>query len=563
MTRAMTDQGSRRPVEDVAFHCARDGLAKTLQDGLQGGLLGGYDGAGGWVITLPNIRGGDEQLMVETHEGLHHELQASSGLGLIGAMSLLLGTRGTRPLALKDLFRQLVRDSRQTHELFATTLSASVCGVGQARTLLRDNPVYLGYLERGLALGGEPGTAWRYRETAAAAVLRCCMAPAGVFDLLETGFGRISRQRLPPRGGLPDERLAAFEGTGGADWPGLLDELAAEYPDQVNSDRDADRRQLPEAAGELAALRRFDEDVLLRRCYERACDVLARAGLPSVPWTEQEQVAHALREAVRQADPDLAQRLNVVTERRPVLDDGLEYDRQKVVLRDRLPAQVLDPAETMTTVAPFIAEALDGTAHACGVWLSRAVVEKQFAIPPGIALPDLVAALLVPARARDGSAVARIGLLPASMTPREAQNLLGDVPLLVLTTHFTLTDENAARRLRQVEPVFVLMDLPVAWHVDDWIRQGASVRMALAPLEGAGQADLDMVAFAVDRAPGFRFVCVGGRVGVSILVERLRRRHGDRIAISGELLRDDAAGFNLALNHVFGAWHVLDQDAVE
>jgi hypothetical protein len=546
-------------VHDVTFPCARNGLAETLQDG----LLGGYDGAGGWVITLPNIRGGDEQLMVEAHEGLHHELQASSGLGLIGAMSLLLAARGTRPLALKELFRKLAHDSRQTHELFATTLSASVCGVRQARILLRDNPVYLGYLERGLALGGEPGTAWRYRETAAAAVLRCCMAPAGVFDLLEMGFGKASRQSLPPRGGLPDERLAAYEGTGGADWRGLLDELATDYPDQLDNERDVDRRQLPEGPEELAALRQFDEDVLLRRCYERACGVLAGAGFPSVTWTEQEQVAHALRDAVGQADPELAQRLNIVTARRPVLDDGLEYDRQKVMLRDRLRAQVLDPAETMMTVTSFVAEALDGTAHACGVWLSRQVVEKQFAIPPDTRLPDLVVALLARTRAHDGSTGVRIGLLPPSMTPRECQDLLGDVPLLVVTSHFTLTDEKAARGLRRVEPVFVLMDLPVAWHVDDWIRQGASVRMALVPLEGVGAAELDMVAFTVDRARGFRFVCVGGRAGVSILVERLRRRHGEQITISGELVRADQEAFNLALNHVFGAWHVLDQDAVE
>jgi len=546
-------------VHDVIFPCARNGLAKTLQDG----LLGGYDGAGAWVLTLPNIRGGNEQLMVETHEGLHHELQASSGLGLIGAMSLLLAERGTRPLALRELFRKLAQDSGQTHELFATTLSASVCGIKQARMLLGDNPVYLGHLERGLALGGERDAPWRYRETAAAAVLRCCMAPAGVLDLLELGFGQVSRQCLPVRGGCPDERLTAFEQSRGGDWGELIGELAAEYPDQMGSERDADRRLLPEGAEELAAFRQFDEDVLLRRCYERASGVLARAGLPSVAWTEQEQVANALRAAVQREDPDLAQRLNVVTERRPVLDDGLEYDRQKVVLRDRLPAEILEPAETMLNLTSFSAEAFDGTVHACGVWLSRQVAEKQFTIPPHSTLPDLVVALLVRSRARDGSSVVRIGLLPSSTTPRQCQDLLGEVSLLVMTTHFTLTDENAARGLRRVEPVFVLMDLPVAWHVDDWIRQGATVRMALVPLDGVGAAELDMVAFTVDRAPNFRFVCVGGRVGVSILVERLRRHHGNRLTISAEVVRHHAAAVNLMLNHVFGAWHVLDQDAAQ
>jgi hypothetical protein len=169
----------------------------------------------------------------------------------------------------------------------------------------------------------------------------------------------------------------------------------------------------------------------------------------------------------------------------------------------------------------------------------------------------------VRARTAEGVDVVRLGLLPTTTTPRECQNLLGDVPLLVLTTHYTLVDDDVADRLRRVEPVFVLMDLPVGWHVDDWFRQGTDVRMALTPLEGAGPVELDMVAFVVADAPGFRFVHVGGKVGVSLLVERLRQRYGDRLAISGELVRDDATAFNLMLNHVFGAWHVLDQDAVD
>jgi len=559
-TSAAQRDGLRPMMHRVTFSCARDGLAQTLERG----LLGGYDGAGAWVLTLPNIRDGDEQLMVETHEGLHHELQASSGLGLISAMALLLAQRGTRPLALRQLFRVLAEDSRETHEVFATTLSASVADVEQARAMLGDNPVYLGYLERGLALGGSSATPWRYRETAAAAVLRCCMAPAGVFNLLALGFGAMSGQSLPVPGGLPDERLTAFENAGGpASWPQLLDELAADHPDQFSREQSVDRRQLPEGAEELAELRRFDEEVLLRRCYERVRGVLDGVGLPSVSWTEQEQVAHALKEAVARVDSELAQRLNVVTERRPILDDGLEYDRQKVVLRDPLPAQIVDATTTMRALPAFYAEDGDGAPHVCGAWLSRRVAEKQFAIPPDVRLPDLVVALLVRARTPDGSLVVRLGLLPSSVTPRECQDMLGDVPLLVVTTHYTLTDDDVARRLRQVQPVFALMDLPVAWHVADWLRQGADVRMALVPLQGVGPAELDMVAFAVDRAPGFRFVCVGGKVGVSILVERLRRHHGDRLTVSSEMIRDDAAAFGLMLNHVLGAWHVLDQDAVE
>ncbi len=109
--------GDHRPADGIIFACARDGLTRTLEQG----LLGGYDGAGAWVLAMPNLRGDSEQLMVETHEGLHHELQTSSGLGLVSAMALLLARRGFRPHALAELFQGLANDSTHTHEVFATT----------------------------------------------------------------------------------------------------------------------------------------------------------------------------------------------------------------------------------------------------------------------------------------------------------------------------------------------------------------------------------------------------------------------------------------------------------
>jgi hypothetical protein len=321
--------GDPRPAYGIVFACARDGLARTLEQG----LLGGYDGAGAWVLAVRNLRGDSEQLMVEAHEGLHHELQTSSGLGLVSAMALLLAQRAFRPHALAELFHGLANDSAHTHEVFATTLSASVVGVGQAKAMLAGNPVYLGYLQRGLALGA----AWSHHQTAAAAVLRCCMAPAGVFDLLDRGFGRVSRPGLSVRGGLPDQRLAAFEAAGGrAAWPELVTELAAG----------------------------LDDDSLPRRCYEQACKLLDAAGLPSVSWAEQEQVALAIKDAVGRVDPELAERLNIVTGRRPIWDDGLEFDRQKLVLRERLPAEILDLQAASLSIPAFVTSNAGTRMHA-------------------------------------------------------------------------------------------------------------------------------------------------------------------------------------------------------
>jgi hypothetical protein len=511
-------------VHGIVFACARDGLARTLEQD----LLGGYDGTGAWVLAVRNLRGDSEQLMVEAHEGLHHELQTSSGLGLVSAMALSLAKRGYRPYALAEFFHGLANDSTTTHEVFATTLSASIVGTGEAKAMLADNPVYLSYLERGLALGARG----RHRQTVAAAVLRCCMAPAGVLDLLDDGFGRISRSGLSVRGGLPDQRLAAFEAVGlQAGWPELVTELPVG----------------------------LDEDSLPRWCYEQVCQVLDSAGLPSVSWAEQEQVAVAIKDAVARVDAELAERLNVVTDRRPIWDDGLDFDRQKLVLRERLPAEIIDLQASLPSIPAFVTSD-DGPPHACGVWLSRRVVEKQFAIPDGVRLPDVLCGLLT--RASDGAETVRFGLMPESTTPRDLQNLVGDTPLLVLTTHYTLNNDAVAGTLGRVRPVFVLMDLPVTWHVEYWIGQGATVSMALTPLENV-TGKLLLAAFTVDRSPGFRFLSVGGEAGVSILVERLRRRHGDKLIISGDVLRDVVTNLNLILGHIFACWHSLDQDAVE
>ncbi|WP_426502655.1 hypothetical protein ACPPVO_34120 [Dactylosporangium sp. McL0621] len=505
-------------IAGAAFACSRGGLASVL--------LGGYDGTGSWSLVTANVHDPDEQMLVETHEGLHHELQASTAFGLVASLSGQLAGRGVRRFALRETFREMVDRSQRVHEVFATTLAAGVVGVEPARRLLADNPEYGGHLAAGLRLAG-PSAPEALRVTVAAAVLRCCMAPAAIATVIDRGFGGLRRVDLTADL-APDARLARFEAADPAPaWDRLLHEV-----------------------GEAPA-----EDVL-RACYEQARHTLDRAGLPSIAWAEQLEVAEALRAAVDEVDSELAGRLNIVAERRPVLDDGLEYDRQKVVLRERLPAQVTELTDPRQARESF------GGAFACAVWMSRAVLAKQFRLPAQPALPDLVGALLTTS-GHGGEPVVRLGLLPDGMTPGAVQAWLSPVPVVALTTHLTLFDQAVDARLRQARPVFVLMDLPIAWHVDDWIRQGATVRLALVPLDGPAGIELWLAAFTVDRRPGMRFLGVGGKVGMSVLVERLRQRHGERLLIDGEILRRDAAGVNAVLTRVFDTWHVLDQDAVE
>jgi len=510
----------------VMLACARTGLETVL--------LGAYDGAGSWSITVNSLRSSDEQLMVETHEGLHHELQASTSYGLVASVAAQLAGRGVRRYALREVFQEMVDNSRQVHEVFATTLSAYTTGVDRTRQLLADNSEYTAHLATGLSLGGA-GVPERFHGTIAASVLRCCMAPAAMESVIAGGFATLRRDALADPGDAPDVRLArlrALQSSGG--W------------------------------NRLFAGRTEPDDDMIRDCYEHARSILDRAGLASVRWTEQADVAMALRASVAEIDPELADRLNIVTERRPVLDDGLEYDRQKVVLRERLPARVVALDEDTGLDPAFVIRLPDGRGQCvCAVWLARPVAAKQFVLPIHPPLPHLVVALLGVDDDPPGRPVVQLGLLQPELTPRDVQNRLGAVPLIVLTSHLTLFDPAVDRRLRRVHPVFVLMDLPVAWQVKDWIQQGASVRMALVPLDGLTNVELWMAAFTVDRRPGLRFLSIGGKVGVSVLAERLRRRHGDRLTIDGEFLRQDAAAVNAALTTVFDVWHVLDQDAAE
>ncbi|GAA0713771.1 hypothetical protein Drose_26145 [Dactylosporangium roseum] len=92
-------------MNSIAFRCEHGGLPDLLGTG----LLGGYDGAGAWTVVLPALRDSDEQQLVETQEGLHHELRVSSAWGLVSAMASLLAMRGTRPAsALSEPGRQSV-----------------------------------------------------------------------------------------------------------------------------------------------------------------------------------------------------------------------------------------------------------------------------------------------------------------------------------------------------------------------------------------------------------------------------------------------------------------------
>ncbi len=547
----------------TSFACARD-----LASAIDTRLLGSYDGAGAWRIFLSELGNAEEQLYVEMHEGMHHELQASTGWGLVSAMASELANCGFRATPLRALFARMVETSRGAHEMFATAISSFVVGEHRARELLADNTVYWDYLRQagGLVPLDQAPTS-RFHQAAVTAVLRVAMSPASALRLLDIGFSRLDARDLDEEQNTPESRIQAYRGAlSTLRWDSLFDEIASAHPGQVDGPwDDASMDPMPDEDSDAFQSRRaFEEEVLLPACYRHVEQTLNAAGLPTIPFGDQANLANTVKDAVASVKPELAARLRLVTERRPVSDDGLEYDRQQLVLRDRLPAIVRSytgsPADR-----DFLAWDGRSGPTMLGVWISSQAARKQWAFErdDAAALPNPIRALVQVGtdRATASDLVVLATLGPEG--PRQIQDSLGEsTPLVVVTTHSSLVDTALASELRSVEPVFTLMDLPVAHHVALWIAQGLDVRMAASTLEGTA-TELWLLAFTIAEAPAFIFLSIGGAVGVSMLIERLRRAHGEALNIDPAVLQAHAAGINLAVAKILAAWHVLDQDGTE
>lgn len=537
--------------------CAREGLAAALRFD----QLGAYDGADGWFLMIRNLHGLDQLSMTETHEALHHDLQWSSGWGLLSSGAQVLARNGVRPHALRELFREMVESARHTHETFATTFSTTTMGVNAARQLLAGNAEYSAYLERGLALvAAADDVTWQFRSAAISSVLRVCMRPASTLGLLQRGFRDLRSADLVLERDAPDLRLAAFEQVGGPrSWQPVFDQLAAEFPDR-GGDASGERHSMPIDSPEFERLRRFEEEILMPRCHAHACAVLDRAGLPSLGSRQQSVLANAFRTAVAAIDSEFASRIELVADRRPIFEDALEYHRQRLWLRERLPVELTSVEETRRTAKRFRSVS-EGGQFLCGLWLDRQVARGQFDL--GDDIPDLLTAI---AALDDDEARLRLGLLPSGITPSECQRMLRDAPLLVLTTHHTLARHaDVLAMLQKIEPVYVLMDLPVDRHVKQWIDGGILVRMttvdvnAILPSDQQPRDGLTLLVLAVTRNHPFRFICLGGDVGIRILADQLRRRYQDQIVADPALLDEHRAAMAAVVGFVLRSWHVLQQ----
>jgi len=310
---------------------------------------------------------------------------------------------------------------------------------------------------------------------------------------------------------------------------------------------------MPVDSPEFDHLRRFEEEILMPRCHAHACTFLDGLGLPSIGFRQQSALATAFQTAVRDADPEFAAQLELVHERRPIHEEALEYNRQRIWLRGRMPAEVIAPEEAKE----LFRSARGGAGFVCGVWIDRQVALGQFDLEADV--PDPLVAI---AAVDDSESRLRLGLLPDGIAPVACQAMLGGSPLVVLTTHHTLARHaDVLALLQTIEPVYVLMDLPVNRHVKQWIDAGIVVRMAhveLGPLL-PDHAGMTLLIFAVTRNHPFRFLCLGADASVAVLADQMRRRYPEQITDDASLIEEYQPATVAAVEFVLGSWHVLQQ----
>jgi hypothetical protein len=400
----------------------------------------------------------------------------------------MLAKSGIREHALTELFDYAVEHSSDVHELYATYLADALGRERHERDVLAGNDRYSDFRRRAQALlitnASFDGT---LPVAATAAILRCCMAPGGLADVVvDLDFQTLSLARLRRAVGLgPDERLALFESlnTDPAAWRELLRELSAQDPGHQQKILAEHRSTTPSDLQALTQQWSFEVQVVQRRCYELAAEMLAQAGEPTLPWSQLDRLTERIAHAGAAADPSLQEVLSVGDLMPTDGADLLEFSRQAITLRPRLPLEILarEETETLALVEGLLVQQGTEQEHLCAFWTDPQLLDKQFVVED----PNLEAQVCLFTRSRnaEGQPVARIGLLDPQHTARQLQEIVAPTPLLVLTTQSALVHEEVAAALATVEPVFVLMDLPIGWHVDHWVRQGARVRYAVATVD--------------------------------------------------------------------------------
>lgn len=496
------------------FACERADVWAGSPDG----ILGSFDGRDARDLHVYAVGAGDEQLLVSMHEQLHHELQWSTGWGLVAAMAGLLAASGTRTVELNAVADFANRRARHIHEVFATTVSCGVLGVDRARGLLAGNRRYTRYLEQGLSLGGDPTSwPWQFRESACQTLLRTLMQPSELQTLARVGFAMLRVDHLhvirPP-----DARLG-FVRTAGTWWDDNFAELLASDPTRGGDRGDAWARGIPTGVDEVERLKAYEETVLIPRLATTAHQRLRALGVDCLDQDEYLGVATTFKESFTDLAPESWQ-VELLADRHSMAQEPLGAERERIQLHARRGVGHLVGVENVDD-ATFVLRQHGGPPTVLLTYLTGRDYATQFGLTELAAVPAVLALAGWPTLNADETRQVPLALLAPAATPRQIVESFTTLPVCLLTALSVTRESDLRAHVLDAPAAFVLVDLPLSMQVKWWVADGWTVRFAAVDL--GSPHGLTLVLFQLDGLPSLLFLSYRSTAGFGELAQLLDR----------------------------------------
>lgn len=520
-------------------------------------MLGSFDGRDRRTLATYAMTQRPEQLLVSVHEQLHEELHWSTAWGITSAMAGLLGGAGRRSDELTAAAGAMNAACVQVHERFATTVSCGTVGVEQARVLLAGNPLYLGYLHDGLALGGpESQWPWQFRESAIQMLLRTLMQPAELVDIASAGFDRLSLENIANERMQPDHRLAAVRQSAAGWWDATFAAVLDAHPLRGGDTGGRWSRDLPDDPAAMEQLKAWEETVLIPALGETARRHLTAAGFAVLGQDEYLEVAEALRASFLQLAPEDWQ-VELLTERHRLHEETLSAEREALLLAED-PAHVVlcDADELPARAGEFLLPAPDGP-HVLAVLLDRSILRRQFRDLQEIPAqgPPLLALAGDPVAERTSRRVP-LALMRPDISARALGEMFSSLPMLTLSTLRTSLHDEARKELLALDEAFVLVDLPLKTQVAAWIEQAGRVRLRVTDV--SGPAAMNLVVLQIDGLEALWMLCFRSDGGIGELAQLLDR-YPDALTADLDIPVGVVRRIGTVASWLHGAWWSLEE----
>lgn len=498
--------------DEASFWCVSGG---------SDGILGAYNHSDEWQLNAAALRRAD-QVMVSLHERLHHELQHTTPWGLIARFAKELAEQNIDPDRLRLLFRFCRKQSAQTHETYATTMSLIDAVPGAE--FLSESPDYRAYFEQGRRLARAHD--WSSGRFVADAILRSCMAPAMLGSAFRGDFVDLRLTDLETDAACPDRRLATA--------------LALELPEF--SPADMGKNATP---AQLAAF------------YDEVAHELTRQGLPTLDSGGISAFIEDLFTSIRAISPALADRTSLDETREPVSDDMEEHQRETLILQDSgpLPVEIIPPGAMVDRALDLVRHNELGP-HVTLVWLPASQLAAKFARPNGLELrTGSVVVLQAVGRDNLGRRVVRV--CPFDVDDPGPIVQAFQMPVVCITTASSLLAAPAVARAGDIGRIFAVVDAPVVASLLTEYASTAKMTWTSGRLDGGRH--LKFFVFLLNIFPGVFWLQITGFAGQSYTWAWLESLDPDTATRSPDMFDRLKGEIDAAVHTVVDCWYDLRQ----